>query len=201
MDAIRAFIGIPLPPAYREALARLRRDLGPLAPARLGWTRPEAWHLTLKFLGDINASGEAGPAEIIEALSRLDWRAFPMRGGGAGYFPDALRPRVVWIGLSEGAKECAALAAKVEDALFRIGFAREKRPFSPHLTVARARQGPHGRSKEESAPARKGWKNFAAGLSGLSWPEFTVSRFTLWRSILGPLGPTYEPLAEWSARS
>ncbi len=196
MDALRAFIGIPLPPVYQEALRLLRQDLERLAPMRLGWTRPGDWHLTLKFLGNINASDNHDPDEIIRAVSRVKWRAFPMRGGGAGYFPDARRPRVVWVGLSQGMRECAALAAKVEDALAGLGFERETRPFSPHLTVARVRPGARG---QEPASAKGGWERFEAGLSGLSWPEFTVSRLTLWRSILGAYGPKYEPLAEFDA--
>jgi len=200
MDVIRAFIGIPLPPAYQEALRRLRQSLDGLAPAPLNWTRPGAWHLTLKFLGNINASGERGLEEVVEALSRIDWRAFPMRGGGPGFFPGAERPRALWIGLSEGIEECAALAAKVEDALTGLGFERETRPFSPHLTLARTRQGRRkGRGRKDEA-AQGGWEGVETALSGLLWPEFTVSRFTLWRSDLGPQGPKYASLAEFDAR-
>lgn len=200
MDALRAFVGLPLPQAYQEALAQLRLELDRHAPARLGWTRPGAWHLTLKFLGNINAAGNNGLDAVMDALARLDWRAFPMRGGGAGFFPDARRPRVAWIGLSQGKEECAALAAKVEDALSGLGFERETRPFSPHLTVARIRGGARRHRGQDDDSAKGGWEHFEAGLSGRSWPEFTVSRFTLWQSILCPEGPKYEPLAEFPAR-
>lgn len=204
MDVIRAFIGHPLPRECQDSLARLREELAPLAPARLSWTRPGNWHLTLKFLGDVSKTHEYGLKGVVRALSGLPWKSFPLQAGDAGYFPGAASPRVVWVGIAKGNENCARLAQQVEEVLAPLGFPGQSRPFSPHLTVARVRQG--GRDRFQDGPgggpfaARPSWATFAARLAKAVWPPVTISRLTLWQSVLGPGGPKYLPLAEFPAR-
>lgn len=182
---LRLFVGIPLPESYQQALTDMRRRWEDLFRSKLGWTRQGNWHVTLKFLGDV----DPGRVDAVaDALSGIRFSSFPMCAGGAGGFPDTVRPRVLWVGLREGEEACRQLAATVEDSLAPLGFAPEKRPFSPHLTIARIKK--YSRDPFEEA---------VAGMAATDWEPFRVDRFVLWRSILGVGGPVYTPLAEVKA--
>ncbi len=193
MAAWRCFVGLPLPQAYQDGLEHARKvmghDLRPPLASRLAWTRPGNWHLTLKFLGDVD---EATVPGVIKALGTLPWEAFVMQGGGAGVFPPQRPPkagqrprppRVLWVGLTRGARECAALARNVDAALEPLGFGREKRPFTAHLTLARVRR-----------PERDDWDAVARVAAGLPWPAFSAQEMVIWRSVLSAEGPLYTRL-------
>jgi len=157
----------------------------------MGWTRQGNWHLTLKFLGDVDPARLDG---LKAALAGVRFAPFALRGAGGGFFPPAragrpAEPRVLWVGLGAGAEQASRLAAAVEDALEPLGFAREARPFSPHLTLARVKRA-----------GRDDWGELVAALNATAWPEIQLDRFALWRSELGQGGPTYTPLAEFAAR-
>lgn len=130
---MRAFIAIDLPETIQATLGREQTALRGESPdAR--WTRPEGIHLTLKFLGEIS---DAQVKDVIAALATLDrFEKFSVAVKGFGFFPDARRPRVLWTGL-EAPPALAELAERVEECLEKSGFARERRPFRPHLTLAR----------------------------------------------------------------
>lgn len=139
MSLLRAFIAIEIPSEIQQVIykttAPLRAELG----ASVRWTPPENIHLTLKFLGNIS------PAQVDSLTSMLRVQAdsipaFEVEVGKLGSFPDAKRARVLWVGLHAPA-ELAALLRGIESACARLGFEPEKRGFSPHLTVARVKQG------------------------------------------------------------
>jgi len=181
----RAFVGIALPPAYQQALAIIRERLRPLAPPDMRWTRPGNWHLTLQFLGDVPLAGPGGLDEVKAALAGVRFEPFVLAGAGGGSFPDAKRPRVVWLGLAAGGQACVRLAAAVAAALSPLGFPAEDRPFAAHLTLARIR-----------APDRVGdLAPMLQALSEVRLPETPVRDITLWRSVLAPSGPRYAVLA------
>ncbi|QLA15039.1 RNA 2',3'-cyclic phosphodiesterase [Desulfolutivibrio sulfoxidireducens] len=194
MEHIRAFLGIPLPGAYQDGLAALGPRLAAIAPARLALTRPGSWHLTLKFLGHTPRRGPTGIQAVGQALAGVVWEAFVLLGGGGGFFPNAARPRVVYVGLSRGARDCRELAGRVEAALSALGVPSEPRAFIPHLTVARVRDFPKDRG------GKGGWDEVAGRLARAVWPECVVDRFVLYQSILGPHGPRYEVVEEFPAR-
>jgi 2'-5' RNA ligase len=182
---IRAFIGLPLPGVYQERLKQARGRLEPGLRSKLSWTRPGNWHVTLKFLGDI---GDDRVEPISRALAGVAWDGFAVRGGGGGFFPGPDRPKVVWVGLALGADQCRDLAGRIERALEPLGLEPERRPFSPHLTVARVKRG-----------ERDPWPEALSALAAMDWPEFRAERFTLWKSELSSQGPTYTALAEFPA--
>ncbi|WP_319583003.1 RNA 2',3'-cyclic phosphodiesterase [uncultured Pseudodesulfovibrio sp.] len=182
----RLFIGIGLSDAYRKVLNPCIQGLSRLTDASVNWSKPETWHLTLKFLGETD---EARIPTIKAALAAVDFSAFTLRAGGAGAFPDAKRPKVIWLGLVEGGEQAAALAGSIEDALAAIDTPREKKPFRPHLTLGRIRK-----------PAPGDWPPVLDAVAAHEWPPFTVTHFTLWQSTLAPKGATHTPLAEFSAR-
>lgn len=179
---MRCFLGLPLPEAWKQALARLLPQLQRGLASRLTWTRPGNWHLTLKFLGEVE---EGRAQELGAALLGLRFTAFDLMAGPAGFFPNAKKPRVFWLGLSQGSAECAALAAQVEGLCAGLGFPAEDRPFSPHLTLARVR---------EAGPDH--WEALAKAASDHPWPPGRAERVVLWQSVLSAAGPEYRPLAE-----
>jgi 2'-5' RNA ligase len=183
---IRAFVGLPLPPPYQELLQGLRKTLAPRLRSKVAWTRAGNWHLTLKFLGDV----EPGRVEPIgAALAAVRFAPYALKAGAGGFFPPwpgRKPPRVAWAGLEKGAEETVALARAVERALEPLGFAPEARPFSPHLTLCRVKRPARGEQ----------WDEMLREVGRVKWPECVVDRFVLWQSVLGPQGPAYTPLRE-----
>lgn len=178
-----------MPDALRATLAteiaRLRSE------ARdVGWVAPDNLHLTLKFLGGV----EPGRLPHTEAaLSRVagDARTFDVAVTGLGAFPTPSRPRVVWAGVGEGLAPLAELAARVEDALAPLGFAREPRGYSAHVTLGRVRTP---RRDAALAVAIEAAADRAFG-------EVRVDRISLMRSDLSPKGARYTSLASWPLRA
>lgn len=151
--------------------------------AGVKWVDPRQYHVTLKFLGDVQ---EALLPRIEAALGRaaLGQGPFDLEFGGIGAFPRVQSPSVIWAGCGSGAETLANLAARVEAEMAAIGFAPEPRPFSPHLTLGRARErGP--------APAlTAAIKRSASSQFG----KITVDRILLMKSVLTPGGPIYSLL-------
>ena len=131
---IRAFTAISIPPEIVEALGRLIGEVDRLGlHARL--SRPEAIHLTLKFLGNIEETRVLAVTEKLQEVASSS-PPFGLRIRNLGVFPRPSQPRVVWVGIDAG-DELAELQRKVETSLESLGFDREDRPFKPHLTLAR----------------------------------------------------------------
>ena len=174
---MRAFIAIDLPEPLHAALADAQQSFrGACRDAR--WTRPEGIHLTLKFLGEIS---DAQTKQVVEALAQIGALApFPVEVKGFGFFPHAHRPRVLWAGVA-AQPALAELAANVESRMEKIGFAREDRAFSPHLTLARF-QVPRAQPALEAA---------VAGRATVSLGKFEASEFFLLESKLSPQGAHY----------
>ena len=150
----------------------------------MSWVAAENLHVTLKFLGGID---EAGVPPVIDALGAAVRRhaRFAIEVGGLGAFPSASRARVLWAGVVGGDGALRALAATVETALAALGFPREERPFSPHITLGRVRE-------PRRAP------ELADGLTAGATRRFgrvDVAQVTLMRSDLSSRGARYTPLA------
>lgn len=174
---IRCFVAVDLPHEMREPIGRLQ---GRIATDGLRLVRPELVHVTLKFLGDVP---EARIEEIVRALRTVRAEPFQARVRGMGAFPGRTI-RVVWLGL-EGDFE--QLYERIEEALSPLGFEREVRGFSPHVTLGRVgRPGP----RTNRLLAER-----IAALSEIELGSFTVSSFSLKRSTLTSGGPVYEELA------
>jgi 2'-5' RNA ligase len=142
-ESWRLFIAIELPSSVRQSVQHHINQLRQAVPdARAGWIRAENLHLTIKFLGDT-------PVAKVEALSQAAERAahqispFKLVIGDCGAFPARGQPRVLWIGINDPTNNLTKLSRTLEDECANAGFAREGRPFHPHLTIARVRQ-PHG---------------------------------------------------------
>ena len=141
MNRIRAFVALTLPIELVERAAELQGELRRAAEGRrIAWVPPANMHVTLKFLGEVpEESVPAIDGALRPRLGRLGPLSLAVRGVGA--FPKAGPPRVLWLGLSADSDALTVLAGEVQDALDGIGFPRDKRAFSPHLTLGRVKEG------------------------------------------------------------
>jgi 2'-5' RNA ligase len=190
-ENIRAFVAVELPREIHDLLEerqnKLRSAMGSAAGA-VRWTRPESVHVTLQFLGSVpesltgkitaamqDASAGAGPLELALA--------------GVGAFPNASRPRVVWIGLEGDIAELRALAGGLSERLKALGYAPDKR-FEPHITLGRVREGIRTDELRTISQALA-----AQAAHQAEKVPFTVSSISLMQSHLQPGGAVYTQLS------
>jgi 2'-5' RNA ligase len=181
---LRLFVALDPPAPLRRQLAalaaELRRAAGNAAE-RLRWVEPGNLHLTLQFLG--NAPDERlGDVQAAVSAAAAAARPLSLSVRGAGAFPSPRRARVVWAGLHGDLAPLQALVGDLQARLAPLGFPPEERPFSPHLTLARARDGASGLA------------GALAALAGREAGTWRAGELTLFRSHLSPSGPRYEPL-------
>lgn len=180
MSTIRTFIAIEIDPAVRQAIRQLQENAENPA-VKISWTRPGNIHLTLKFLGEVP---EKRVEEIGLELKRIaeSQDSFHVGVRGVGVFPGSSRARVFWVGLADPGNRLVTLAGRVDAAMHGLGFKREKRAFTPHLTVGRAKVPPPRAFVEAFLKTP-----FDAG-------EQSVAEIVLMKSELHPRGAIYTPL-------
>lgn len=179
---MRLFVALDLPHQVKDELARAVETLQEVLPGAR-WVPRENLHLTLAFLGEV-------PDERLRAISSAVGEAagglvdFSTHLEGIGGFPSARRARVVWAGLADPAGGIAGMAEVVASALEPLGFVREERALTAHVTLARLR-----------AP-----RLLPPVAVDLDRTPFPVERLTLFRSRLGRPAPRYEALATFPFR-
>lgn len=176
---MRLFIALNIPEDEKD---RINDAVAPLRDANLPirWVEPENYHVTLKFLGEVQP--ERADA-IRNALDEVAGKTepFSLGVGGFGAFPTIRRPRVIWMGV-DATPALRCLKQDVEWALTECGFDRETQAFHPHLTLGRA-------EAEGGAGVFRGLDEMAASLSYHG--DFDVGTVDLMRSKLSRSGPTY----------
>ncbi len=179
---MRTFIAIELPNEVKAALAALQNDLRQ-ARADVAWTKPDNLHLTLKFLGEVDAKQIS---EITNACNdaAVSADSFLLSIKSTGVFPNVKQPKVLWVGLAGAMDKLQSLQRQLDTNLHALGFAKETRGFNPHLTLGRVK------SRLNEAAVRA--KLLMAELPALS---FTVSELVVMQSQLHPAGSIYTPLA------
>jgi len=178
----RTFIAIDLTEAVRARLRELQRLLRP-AEADVRWVKPESAHLTLKFLGEASAQQISAMSAALDEIAPAV-AAFEVGFGGLGVFPNERRPRVLWVGITTGTEEVRVLAKAIDERAGAAGFARERRPFSAHLTLGRFRSPAGWERLHELVAANEG---FDAG-------RIEAHEVHLIHSVLSPEGPRYTAL-------
>jgi len=185
-NLLRAFIAIEIPPAIQ---GRIRERCRPvhqaLGPSLVRWVAAENVHLTLKFLGDVSREN----LELLASALRHEVALLPamrVQVGGFGAFPNPRRARVLWIGL-QAPPGLAALQHLVEQVCEHLGYPREERPFSAHLTVGRVSQ--HA-GLAELARIQKAVET--TQIEDLGSPE--IDAVSILTSELRPTGPVYTRL-------
>ena len=182
-NQIRAFIAVDLSESIRSGVAKLIKAVEPHVDDTK-WVSPENLHVTLKFLGDVPLNEL--PA-LIKAVQKgtENVEAFDLEFLGCGAFPDLLSPKTIWLGCDRGADELTILASRIEDELFRLGYPKESRRFSPHLTIGRLKKGGAARSLAEFFDV---YKEKPFGSCG-------VDEVVIYSSELTRQGPKYDALA------
>jgi 2'-5' RNA ligase len=182
---MRLFTGLDLPGEVVRNLEALVTRLHPIA--RIHWSPPANLHVTTKFIGEWS---EDRLPELQAALAglpeRLDTEVAVAR---VGFYPNQRAPRVFWCGIE--APDLAALAEDTDAATASLGVARENRPYSPHLTLARINP------KTADRPGLQSLRNAIAAAGPLDFGRFTARSFFLYRSQLRPTGSVYTKLAEF----
>jgi 2'-5' RNA ligase len=181
---LRTFLAIPPDGAWSEAARRLLEDLRRSLPDA-SWTRPETWHVTLRFLGDVPPPALARfEAAFAEAAAGLGAARLVHRG--AAFFPRRGPARVAGVAL-EGEGSLPEIAAAAESCARGAGQAPEERPFRPHVTFARLRR-PWPRAAVE---------RFRGAVDSWTPPIWPVRDVVLYRSELRSEGAVHTAMARW----
>jgi 2'-5' RNA ligase len=183
---VRLFIALEIPDDWRAAATAAAAALDAAAPRALRPVDGDLMHLTLRFLGEVDA-------DRVPDLSAALAREVPpvdvtLRLDGAGTFGAAARTSVAWLGVGGDLEGLAALVARIEGAVVGCGLPAESRPFRAHLTLARVAR--------TASPAER--RAVAAAVTGLARPSAAPLRareVALVRSTLGGPRPRYDVLA------
>ena len=174
---IRTFVAVDLPEELRTNLTGVHRGLEGI---KVRLVSKENIHFTLKFLGDI----EDSKIEVIkEGLEAVEFDPVDIDIAGLGAFPKPQRPRVLWAGIRG---DLGNVHMQVEDALQAVGFSREKKTYSPHVTI--------GRFKRFYPEEAKAVESIIDKYKDHMFGSFTVDGFSMKKSTLTPRGPIYEDL-------
>ncbi len=198
---MRLFVAIDIPNEIRERLAKFVDGVRNFA-SDAKWVGPETFHITLKFIG------ERSPEDadrIKQFLHQIKAAPVSLSFNGYGFFPNPNKARVFWTGIQADA-HLAELASAVDSATANLGIPREKAPFTPHLTLARARDGsPRGASGRPGYHPgdrpRSTFSHVHEKLQALPSPEFgtmTATEFFLYESKLSPKGAQYTKLERFA---
>jgi 2'-5' RNA ligase len=179
---IRSFIAIDLPEDTRKILSVVQEKLRQ-SQAAVRWVKPAGIHLTLKFLGNILPAQVDEIAATIAQLVR-DEPPLSLCAAGLGGFPSPRKPKVIWVGLQGEVDRLANIQAGLENALEPLGFAREGRGFSPHLTIGRVKD-------------RRRLQSLIEAMSTVELPKFNsfdANEIIMYKSDLRPTGAIYTKL-------
>lgn len=179
---IRSFIAIDFPEETRKALEDIQKELKRCG-AGVRWVKPGSIHLTLKFLGNIQAA-QVEDIALAVAQEIRDQPPITLGAAGLGAFPSLRKPRVIWIGMEGEVQRLTRIQARVENALEPLGFVREKRPFRPHLTIGRVKD--HRRLQALI--------DAMATLDMEPFNSFDADEIILYKSDLRPTGAIYTKL-------
>ncbi len=182
-DTVRVFVAVGLSDDVRQQLIDAADRIRTRIPEGIQWANPAGMHLTLKFLGNIPASG-VNP--LLDCLVPVAQEAdpFPLSLSGLGMFPNHRKPRVLWAGVEGDLDALSRLQQSAENAINALGYPPEQRPFRPHITLGRPR-----RSVSDAQLARIGSTVSAvAPPSPVAW---TVDSIDVMQSELHPSGARY----------
>ena len=184
MANYRCFIAVDFNQQILAEIANIQNSINKTVYQSIRWVKANNLHLTIKFFGDTASENIPKIANSMDCISST-MIPFPLRLSGMGVFPGWKNPRILWLGI-EKPEKVQFLAEEIEGDMGKLGIAREKRPFSPHLTIARINDNfPY--QKIELLKIRCNEEKF-------NFPDNVVSKINLYRSDLQPHGPIYHLL-------
>lgn len=183
MARLRTFLALDPGKALRDRLLTLQEKLAE-AGADVKWVEAANLHLTLHFLGEVEDRDLAAICRVTnDVAGQVD--RIPISLQGVGCFPNARRPRVLWVGLGEGRDDVTALHAALEQPLLDLGcYRREARAFTPHLTMGRVNSDKGNDRLAASLATRANWHG----------GETTIEEVLVMSSELLRSGPVYTVL-------
>jgi 2'-5' RNA ligase len=183
MAVIRAFIAIDLSEDIQIHLDEVvRKYKVQLSDIPIRWVAASNIHLSLKFLGDVSLSNLNILTDMIQT-EISGHHQFDISVGGAGAFPNIRQPRIIWVGV-EAPPELTAIQNGIEITTGRLGYVREERAFSPHLTLGRVSRNA---SSQDIKAITKALESTKVGFLGAT----CVEKVHLYRSDLHPTGAVY----------
>jgi len=183
MSVIRAFIAIDLSSDIQHRLDDVLQNYkSQLSNIPIRWVAASNIHLTLKFLGDVSLSNLNILTDLIQTEISTHHQ-FDISVGGSGAYPNIRQPRVIWIGV-EAPPELSAIQNGIETTTARLGYTREERGFSPHLTLGRVSRNATSQDVKAISKALEATK---VGFLGAT----CVEKVHLYRSDLQPTGAVY----------
>lgn len=186
MSVIRAFIAIDLSAEIQQHLDEVLQNYKKqLTNIPIRWVAAVNIHLTLKFLGDVSLSNLNLLTDMIK-VEISSHHQFDISVGGSGAFPNIRQPRVVWVGV-EAPAELTSIQNGIETATARLGYTREERAFSPHLTLGRVSRNA---TSQDVKAITKALETNRVGFLGVT----CVEKVHLYRSDLQPSGAVYSQI-------
>jgi len=186
-EHFRLFIAIAIPDGVKEQVKSMQDQLRQsLNRGAVRWTKPDQFHLTLRFLGGI----EAGSVEpLIHSLRTVcqSAQSLQLRARGVGFFPNVSAPRVIWVGVRDSSERLVLLQQAVQQATLRFTSEKPEERFSGHITLGRVK---HLSRQETDALART-----AERFSEKSFGEWTATEIDVLRSLHSPRGAEHRVLA------
>jgi 2'-5' RNA ligase len=183
----RLFVAIVVPDEVKDSIEAAQAELRSALPKECArWTQRAQFHLTLKFLGDVEASRIAA---LVEALRGVGdhCAVLRLRAERIGFFPDPRFPRVIWARVHDAAERLPVLQRAVETAVAAFTAERPEGTFTGHITLGRGRM-----IQREQADILA---RMAAGMANRLFGEWTADHLELIRSDLAPGGSRYTTLA------
>ena len=188
---MRLFVALDIDAGIRERIAEFRNQMRRLPPD-VRWVGPETFHVTLQFLGETRWLDK-----IQQALRQVKGSPITLTFRNAGFFPNPKSPRVFWVGI-EFDQNLQELVKSIAEALRPLGFERDKSPFQPHLTLARAGSGrPRPVQGEPSASGLRQVRTTVETVPPLEFGTMTAREFYLYESKLSPAGAQYTKLSSY----
>jgi len=189
-ERVRLFIAVRIPEQVKTEIVKTQQELRrSLTSGALRWTHPEQFHLTLRFLGSVDASRvEALTSSLQEACN--GFAPLRLKAQAAGFFPNARAPRVLWVGISDQQRQLPRLQEAMEAATLALTTEPREERFFAHVTLARIKS--IERSEAETL------SRLVGRLSEREFGEWTAGEIELMRSELSPSGDKYTVVAKSS---
>ncbi len=185
-EKLRLFIAIPIPEPVRDEIIRVQQGMQLLAPqGAVRWTKPDQFHLTLRFLGDVPVDGLEKLKESVNAVCRSA-RPMPLRAGGVGFFPNPHSPRVVWVGIDDKGGLLIDLQKRIEAAVRPFAAEPGTEHFAGHATL--------GRLKNLKPPDARKLAAHAQTVNDQMFGEWTAQEIEIIRSELSQAGARHTTL-------